>query len=505
MTGTQRKAYDRLLELDRTLTMIGHIDAVLGYDFETVMSKKGGDERAEQMAWLSSRMHSLSTSKRIGTWLETLEGVTDATDEEKALIRVWKKHYNDVVRIPAKLVSEISRASNECQNRWFTARQDGDFKSFCPYLEKLVDLKKERASLIADGKGLYDTMLDRNDTGFDSAQIEKLFDGMQKTILDVVQGVENSGRQVTDREEAFLYEKYDIEKQKEFSRRILSDMGFEFDRSSIGVVAHPFTSTVGGDDIRITTRFEDPNVTSQIYTIIHEGGHAIYEMGANNGTLKGTSLGQGESNTFHESQSRLWENLVARSPYFWEHYFPIFRDTFPEQTKGVEFDTFMKAVNRVRRDDIRVNADEVTYGLHIILRFRLEKEFIDGSLRIKDLPEAWDEMSLKLLGKRPDSMQSGVLQDVHWMGGMYGYFPSYALGNIINAHIWNFMGKDLALNDVMKRGELFKIKDYLTERYYRYGAIYPSAEMLRRVTGKDLDASFFDVYLRDKYRRLFSL
>ncbi len=255
MTGRQKQAYAKLLDLDRKLTMIGHIDAVLGYDFETVMSSKGGDERALQSEWLSSQVHEMATDKKVGGWLEVLDGVTEATDEEKALIRVWKKQYGDAVRVPSKLVGEISRATSECQNRWFTARQDGDWKTFCPFLEKLVKLKKERASLIADGKSLYDTMLDRNDTGFDSATIEKLFDSMQNTILDVVKGVEESGNQVTDKEEAFLYGGYDVEKQKKFSRRILEDMGFEFDRSSIGVVAHPFTSTVGCDDIRITTRF----------------------------------------------------------------------------------------------------------------------------------------------------------------------------------------------------------------------------------------------------------
>ena len=367
-----------------------------------------------------------------------------------------------------------------------------------------MDLTKESASITSRGRTLYDTLLDRNDAGFNGEQIGKLFDGMQKTILDVVSQVENSGRQVTKEEETFLYLPYDIDKQKEFSHRILEDMGFEFDRSSIGIVAHPFTNILGGDDIRITTRFEDPNVTSQIYTIVHEGGHAIYEMGANNGSIKGTSLGQGESNTFHESQSRLWENLVARSPEFWEHYFPIFCDYFPEQTKGVKLETFMRAINRVQRDDIRVNADEVTYGLHIILRFRLERELVDGSLKVKDLPEAWDAMSLELLGKRPDGIRSGVLQDVHWMCGLYGYFPSYALGNLINAQVWDSMAKDMDVNDILRTGNLVKIKDYLTDRYYRYGAIYPLARMLERGTGKSLDSSYFDNYLRDKYRRLFA-
>ena len=503
MTEKQLCAYNRLLEIDRKLTMIGHIAAVLEYDFETVMSKNGGEERSRQLSYLSSQMHEISTGKEIGQLLDTLSGITDATDEQKALVRVWKKHYEDEVLIPAKLVEDLSEAANTCQDKWFSARQDGNYKDFYPYLERLVNLKKESASITSRGRTLYDTLLDRNDAGYTGDQIAELFDGMQKTILDVVSQVENSGRQVTREEEAFLYLPYDIEKQKAFSHRILEDMGFEFDRSSIGIVAHPFTNILGGDDIRITTRFEDPNVTSQIYTIVHEGGHAIYEMGANNGSIKGTSLRQGESNTFHESQSRLWENLVARSPLFWEHYFPIFCDFFPEQTKGVKLETFMRAVNRVLRDDIRVNADEVTYGLHIILRFRLERELVDGNLKVKDLPEAWDAMSMELLGKKPDSIKSGVLQDVHWMCGLYGYFPSYALGNLINAQVWDSMAKDLDVDNILRTGNLVKIKDYLTDKYYRFGAIYPLAQMMERGTGKTLDSSHFDNYLRDKYRRLF--
>ena len=503
MTGRQQEAYARLLDIDRKITMIGHIEAVLGYDFETVMSSKGGEERSRQMAFLSSMIHELSTGKDVGECLDVLEGVTDATDEQKALVRVWKKQYGDAVLIPAKLVEDLSQAASECQNRWFSARKDGDYRAFCPYLEHLVQLTKESASITSRGRSLYDTLLDRNDAGFDSAQIEKLFSGMQKTIKDVVAQVDGSGKQLGDEELAFLFREYDKEKQKEFSRKILQDMGYEFDRGGLGEVAHPFTSSVGNDDIRITTRFEDPDVTSQIFTIVHEGGHAIYEMGASSGTIKGTSLGQGQSNTFHESQSRLWENLVARSPYFWEHYFPIFCSTFPEQTRGVDFDTFMKAVNRVRVVDNRCNSDEVTYGLHIILRFRLEKQFMDGDLRIKDLPEAWDAMSVELLGKHPDSIQSGVLQDVHWMSGLYGYFPSYALGNIINAQVWDSMSSEVDVTGAMRSGNLVKIKEYLTQKYYRYGAVYEIPEMLTRVTGHSLDSSYFDVYLRDKYRRLF--
>ena len=503
MTQKERKAFDSLEALDRRDVLIGHISAVLGYDFETVMSKEGGEERSRQMALLSSMTHEISSSERMRELLEELGALKDATDEQKALVRVRRRMYERASSIPSDLVEALSSASNSCQNQWFDARKSGDFKSFAPYLERLVELIKEEARHTCKGRSLYDTLLDKYDMGFDSAQIDDLFNGMESTIKAVMDEVGGSSKVLSPKDEAFLFEKYDVDKQKEFSRLVLQDMGFEFDRGSIGEVAHPFTSTVGCDDIRITTRFEDPNVTSQLLTIVHEGGHAIYEMGANSGWIKGTTLGQGVNMAFHESQSRLWENLVARSPEFWEHYLPIFCDMFPAQTKGLEFDSFMRAVNSVKVDDIRCNADEVTYGLHIILRFRLEKALFDGDLKVADLPQAWDEMSLKLFGRKPQSMQSGVLQDVHWPAGMFGYFPAYALGNLINAHIWHYMEKDFDVKGAMRSGNLVEIKEYLTKRFYRFGAVYPAAELIEKGTGAGLDASHFDAYLKDKYRALF--
>ena len=509
MTQKERKAFDTLEKLDRKSVLIDHIGAALGYDFETVISEKGGEERGQQLAYLSSLVHDISSGEKMGAVLEELKDCCDsssssATDEQKALYRVRKKEYDRAVVLPKKLVEDLSVASNSCQNQWFDSRKTGDYKAFEPYLEKLVNLVKEEARLTSNGKSLYDTLLDKYDMGFDSSQIEVLFDGMEKTIKAVMEEVKESSKALRDKECAFLFENYDIEKQKEFSKKVLKDMGFEFDRGSIGEVAHPFTSTVGCDDIRITTRYEDPNVTSQLLTIVHEGGHALYEMGANSGWIKGTSLGQGVNMAFHESQSRLWENLVARSAEFWEHYFPLFCDTFPSQTKGVKFETFLRAVNNVKVDDIRCNADEVTYGLHIILRFKLEKALFDGSLKVSELPHAWDEMSYNLMGKKPDSIQSGVLQDVHWADGMFGYFPSYALGNLINAHVWHYMEKDFDVKKAMRDGNLVGIKEYLTKRYYKYGAVYPANELIVRGSGHELDASHFDHYLRDKYKALFS-
>ena len=520
MTQKESKAFESLEALDRQAMLIGHISAVLGYDFETVMSKKGGEERAKQLSFLSSLDHDIASGEKMRELLEELSSLNScidslpdgsansATDEQKALVRVRKKEYERASSLPQKLVEDLSEASNSCQNQWFESRKTGDFKAFEPYLERLVDLVKEEATLTSKGRSLYDTLLDKYDMGFNASQIETLFNGMEVTIKDVIREVKNSSigsnEKQLEKESAFLYEPYDIEKQKAFSKKVLEDMGFDFERGSIGEVAHPFTSTVGCDDIRITTRYEDPNVTSQLLTIVHEGGHAIYEMGANSGWIKGTILGQGVNMAFHESQSRLWENLVARSPQFWEHYFPIFCDFFPSQTKGVKFETFLRAVNNVKVDDIRCNADEVTYGLHVILRFRLEKELFDGNLKVKDLPGAWDDMSFELLGKRPNSLQSGVLQDVHWPGGMFGYFPAYALGNLINAHVWHFMEKDIDVNEAMRSGNLVEIKDYLTQKYYKYGAVYPANELIVRGTGKELDASYFDKYLRDKYKALFS-
>ena len=288
MNKKELEAFACLEKMDREATLIGHIGAVLGYDFETAMSKQGGEERGKQMAYLSSLTHNLVAGPKMKEVLDVLSSVQDATDEQKALIRVHRKLYEDESVLPVDLVQALSEASSNCQNQWFEARKTGDYKAFAPYLERLVELTKESAQRSSHGRSLYDTLLYKYDMGFDSAEIATLFDGMEKTIKAVMEQVSSSTKKVTDQDEAFLYEKYDIEKQKAFSKQVLTDMGFEFDRSSIGVVAHPFTSNVGEDDIRITTRFEDPNVTSQLFTIVHEGGHAIYEMGASSGWIKGT-------------------------------------------------------------------------------------------------------------------------------------------------------------------------------------------------------------------------
>ncbi|MGX8678200.1 MAG: carboxypeptidase M32 [Sphaerochaetaceae bacterium] len=494
-----KEAFERLEALDRKTNLIGHIDAVLGWDFETSMSARGGEERARQMAWLEGEIHKILTSSEMNDALSCLdENASGFSDRDRAIVRIARKAFNEEKNIPDRLVSEFAEASGAASDHWFEARRKGDFESYRPYLEKVFELVKEKAQCMSDGKSLYDTLLDRYEPRMDSKRIAELFDQMEGSIHKVMDMT--SGKAVDD---SFLYAKYPQKTQERFDKGIVRSMGFDFERGVIGISHHPFTTAVGADDIRITSRFTDPRVADPLFSYIHEAGHALYEMGASNKNTAGTCLASGTSMAFHESQSRLWENVIGHSESFWKYYFPKFRNAYKKQTEGVDFQHFMRALNKVQPSDIRVNADEVTYGLHIILRFRLEKALFDGTLKIADLPAAWDEMSLSLLGRKPENVSAGVLQDNHWASGMFGYFPSYALGNLINSQIYYTMKKDLDIDALLEAGKLKKIKSYLNDRIYKYGAIYESDVLLKRITGEALDEKYFDMYLTDKFSKLY--
>ncbi|NLE16856.1 MAG: carboxypeptidase M32, partial [Spirochaetales bacterium] len=302
-----------------------------------------------------------------------------------------------------------------------------------------------------------------------------------------------------DVDASFLRQAYPIEGQQAFANQVLTDMGFDFTRGSCAVSVHPFTTTIASDDIRITTRYTDPSVMDSFSSSIHEGGHALYEMGASNTMLRGTSLAGGASHGMHESQSRLWENMVSKSPEFWERYYPQFQKIFPAQTAGVGLDRFVRAVNKVGRTCIRVNADEMSYSLHIFLRFGLEQALIAGDLSVEDLPRAWDEEFARLFGFEPATDREGVLQDVHWSSGDFGYFPTYALGNLYGAQIWAHIQNTIGLN----AGDVEGISSYLKHAVYEKGALQTGRRTAESVTGKALDATVFTSYLENKFSRLF--
>lgn len=496
----KREAFAKLETLDRQAVLIGHVLAVLEWDFETSISPRGGTERGEQCAWLEGELHRLMTSPELGEALEALgDNPAGFSDRAKALVRVCGKASRDYRRVPADLVKAFAKATNAASNRWFESRKSNDFASYRPFLERVIELAKERAACISDGeKTPYDTLLDRYEPHMDSARIEALFCQMENTIHKIMSMTEGKSE-----DDSFLFGAYPVKTQERLGKAIVRSMGFDMQRGVIGLSHHPFTTSVGADDIRITSRFTDPKVTDSFFSYMHEGGHALYEMGASNRLTRGTSLAGGTSMAFHESQSRLWENIVGRSEAFWEHYYPRFQRAYGKRLDGVDLKRFARALNKVMPSDIRVNADEVTYGLHIILRFRLEKALFDGSLKAGDLPGAWDELSLSLLGRRPESDGNGVLQDNHWAGGMFGYFPSYALGNLINAQIYHSMKKELDVERLLKEGRLKVIKKYLDDKIYRHGAIYESDVLLEKITGERLDGKCFDLYLTEKFKKLY--
>lgn len=527
---TTQEAMQKLEAIDKELVLLEHIAATLSWDQQTVISEKGHDERAMQLAWIEGRHHELSTSDSVGELLSKLgadeqrpegsQAVEDTADNanmvdrNKALVRIRFEAWDKGRRLPAVLVEKLAETTGKAHSAWVKARQESDWSIFKPVLGEIIALVREKAICYGgcpdnggtkdpDSKSLYDVLLDDYEPGMNTATVASLFGTMKHDLQELMTDITRSGQP----DDAFLYEQYPVDIQDKFGKEILRDMGFDFSRGVMGLAAHPFTSTIGCDDIRITTRYTEPSVSSPLFSTIHEGGHALYEQGASNPLTYGTSLANGASMAFHESQSRLWENIIGHSPAFWEHYYPRFKQLFPSQTEGIDLRTFVRGVNKVVPSMIRVNADEVTYGLHIILRFELEQAMVEGTVSLDQLPDLWDEKMVELLGIRPENTADGVLQDVHWAGGDFGYFPTYAIGNLYGAQIWETLCQSFggveSVNDLLRRGELQTIGAWLNNHIYTYGMMYRPSDLLVKVTGHPLDAGCFTRYLDGKYRQLY--
>nr|WP_321306447.1 carboxypeptidase M32 [uncultured Sphaerochaeta sp.] len=496
---TQREAYNRLVELDRQIVLIDHMEATLSWDQEISLSPLGLEERSVQLGYLAQLRHDLASSSEMGDVLAHLEGMNDASDVERGLIRIRRREYEKMKKLPATLVRSISEQGARAHNSWVAARKAGDWSLFSGDLSSMVTLVREKAALLKrEGGCLYDGLLQEFEEGMRTDQVARLFSEIKAPLISLVDRLASKSVDT-----GFLYGTYPIEQQQIFANEVLKAMQFDFQRGSCAVSVHPFTTTIGSDDIRITTRYTDPSVMDSFSSTVHEGGHALYEMGASSSILKGTSLASGASLGMHESQSRLWENMIAKSPEFWQYYYPRFKELFPAQTAGVSLDQFVRAINKVERTPIRVNADEVSYSLHVMLRFNLEQMIINGDISIEEVPEAWNAEHRSLLGFTPASIKEGVLQDVHWSSGDFGYFPTYALGNLYGAQIWKKVKEDLPVSSLLQSGDLLAISDYLKTSIYERGAVNTGLETLEKVTNRGLDASLFTSYLEDKFSRLF--
>jgi carboxypeptidase Taq len=500
-------ALDRLKEHQRETQSIAYAAAVLGWDQETYMPPAAVEGRAEQLAVLEGLVHARTASPEVGELLATL-GATDARpggspglpDIDAALVRETHRAYRRATRLPGRLVTALARQASLSQARWAEARKRSSFELFRSSLEEIVKLTIEKAECLGHSGHRYDPLLDEFEPWTTTRDVAEVFAGLEPALRDLTRRIASSGRQP-----ARLDGYFPVAQQRALSDRLLRDMGFDLRRGRLDVSAHPFSTALGHADARLTTRFDEGNATSGLFGTIHECGHGLYEQGLDD-RLAGTILAGAASLGFHESQSRFWENMVGRSASFWRRYYPVLRDLFPDALHSTDLDGFVRSVNRVEPSLIRVEADEVTYGLHIILRFNLETMLVAGELRVADLPEAWSSQSRSLLGITPARDSEGVLQDIHWSMGSIGYFPTYALGNLYAGQLREAMQRDLGdLTRPIEAGELDALLQWLREKVHRHGRVYPAGELCRRVTGSSLDAGPYLRYLNEKFAALYEL
>jgi carboxypeptidase Taq len=502
---TAPDAYTDLIRRAKEAALLGSCASVLGWDERTYMPREGSAFRGEQMALLARLAHEMGTDPRVGEDLAAVEGsdlVRDPEADAAANVRELRRAYDRAVKLPKELVEELARVTTRAQQAWQEARAANDFPAFRPWLEKVVALKREEAQAVSFKGHPYDALLDEYEPGATAAEITKVFAGLSAELVPLIDAIGRSPRQPKS---DILHREYPPELQQVFGSAAAAAIGFDFAAGRLDKTTHPFCSGMGPGDCRITTRYNPRFFNEAFFGILHEAGHGIYEQGLDPERF-GTPLGSFCSLGIHESQSRLWENQVGRGRPFLEHFFPRAQQVFHEALRGVSLDDFFFAVNESRPSFIRVEADEATYNLHIILRFELELALLTGDLKPADVPGAWNERFTKMFGLTPPDDRQGCLQDIHWSMGGLGYFPTYTLGNLYAAQFMAQARTDLpGLDDDFRRGEFGRLKNWLNEKVHRPGRRWRANDLCRRVTGQPLGHAALLRYLREKYAPLYGL
>jgi carboxypeptidase Taq len=500
-----RPTFDKLCAHARETALLQSVAELLGWDERTKMPPAAGAYRAEQMTYLSSLTHRRHTDPQLGDWLDELAASDLASDPHSdagATIRQMRREYDKLRKLPQTLVEELTRASVLGQQAWVEARRNDDFATFAPILERIVNLKRQQAEAIGYADCPYDALLDDFEPGETTINVAGVLAALRSELVPLVAAIAESSRKP---DLNILKRSYSIDAQERFGKQAAAAIGFEFNRGRLDVTHHPFCAGMGPDDCRLTTRYDERFFPSGFFSILHEAGHGIYDQGLRSeqyGLPPGTYVSLG----IHESQSRMWENMVGRSVPFWRHFFPLAQQAFPEALGGTQVEDFCFAVNDVRPSLIRVEADEATYNLHIIIRFELEQALINDGLAIKDLPAAWNQKYRDYLDIEPPSDADGVLQDVHWSAALIGYFPTYALGNLYAAQFYAQAAKDVGpLDEQFERGEFASLLGWLREKIHRPGQCYSARELVETVTGQPLSHDSLIAYLREKYTSYYDL
>ena len=490
---------DALAQLKERLSRITDLERIgrlLSWDQQTMMPAAGAGHRADHMATLRRISHEILIDDATGRLLDELRPLEESLEpdsDDGALIRRTRRDYEKAVRVPADLRAEMARAAAEARPVWVKAKAESDYALFRPALERNIELRLRYIDCFDDVEERYDILLDDFEPETSSAQVRETFDELKPELVRLIADLRDEGA-----DDSFLTGTFPVDRQARLANEVVALFGMRPDTWRIDPTEHAFASGAGVDDVRLTTSY-DPQTLKSLFSTMHEYGHGLYNHQSPR-HLGRLPTGGPASLGIHESQSRLWENLVGRSGPFWRFFYPRVQETFPEQLGDVELDRFFAGVTRVRPSLIRVRADEVTYGMHVILRFELEQDLVNGRVGLDELPDAWNGKMAEYLGVEVPDDARGVLQDTHWASGLIGYFPTYLLGTVMSVQIWEKAREDMAdLEEQVERGEFAGLRDWLGEHVHRHGRKFPPQETLRRAIGTTIDAKPYLAYLRAKY------
>lgn len=498
------KPLEQFRHINKEIKQYEEALAVLYWDLRTGAPRKGMDTRSEVIGTLSAKMFELSTSQQLGALLSELESEelsSQLSELDQRLVKESRQDYDRSVKIPPDLYQKYVVLTAKAESQWEICKEENDYAGFEPYIQEIIDLTNQMIDLWGVKGTRYDTLLDQYEPGMTVADLDHIFGNLRDQLVPLAEKIASSPYQPrTD----FLQQSFDVNQQKAYSVYILKQMGFDFEAGRLDESVHPFATGLNPGDVRITTRYLPNDVTSALFGTIHEGGHAMYEQNISE-DLIGTTLCTGTSMGIHESQSRFWENVIGRSRPFWDANYAELQAKFP-QLANIDVDTFYRGNNVVNPSLIRIEADELTYNLHIIIRYEIEKMIFNEGLQAKDLPKVWNEKYEQYLGVTPPNDAEGVLQDVHWSGGAFGYFPSYSLGNMYAAQFMHTLQQEMP--DVwakVEAGDLHPIKDWLAERIYRFGKMKSPSELVEDITHEALNPQYLVEYLKEKYTDIYRL
>ncbi len=491
----------RLQEHQKKLRAYKHAMNLLNYDSSTAMPSGGADYLSSTLEILSGEEYSLRTAPEVQQLLQDLKEEESHLDLQTSReVEELSREQERLLRVPKEDVMAMEAAVSRATACWQEARKNNDFAAFAPHLEKLIEMKKQYAASVAPEKDVYDALMDDYERGMNRQDMDSFFDTLKDELTPLIAKIVEKGQP----DMAFLTGPFDVERQRSLSKLLMEIMGLDRAHCALGESAHPFTTEFSKFDVRITTRYATDSLTSNLYSVVHEGGHAMYELSTGNELIH-SILGEGASTAIHESQSRLWENYIGRSESFCGMLLPKLKELFPSQFTGVTTEALYRAVNAAAPSLIRTEADELTYPMHILIRYELEKAIFCDDLKVTDLPEEWNRLYKEYLGVDVPDDASGVLQDIHWAGGDFGYFPSYALGTAYAAQIFETMKKDVNVDRCCEAEDFTPVRRWLTEKIYQHGMIYTPEQLIEKVCGTAFDAEYYTRYLQEKFGRLYEL